>query len=291
MEIIIGKTAGFCHGIINAVKKAKELLNENEEVLCSGELAHNRQVMEELEKNGLRVIDSIYDVKKDQKLVIRPHGAKKETYDIASKNNIKLIDLTCVKVLTVHDIAKDYAHKPNYIFLLGEKNHPETDGTYSFCGKNSCIIEEVEEIESAMRLFHQSRLKKILIIAQTTFSMEKFDHIVKIIQDQLKQYNGVEIEINKTICNATRLRQQETSKIAKNVDMMIVIGGKNSSNTRKLYEISKNNCENVIFIQTRKDIIKKDIMGYSKIGIMAGASTPKESIDGVIEFIQEEYKN
>ncbi len=197
---------------------------------------------------------------------------------------LKIIDLTCPKVLKIHNIAKEYASKGYYIFLIGNKLHPETIGTISYCGKDSKIIEKEEDIEFALQEFNNTNIDKLLVIAQTTFSIEKFNKITKIIEEQTKEKN---VEIKKTICDATNQRQLETEKISKEVDLMIIIGGKHSSNTAKLYEISKKYCLKSILVETEKDLEIQDLEKNIKIGIMAGASTPKKSIESVVEKIKQ----
>ncbi len=285
MEIKIGKTSGFCYGVKNAVEKAEaELSHSNETVYCLGELVHNKNVTEKLKKNGLEFIEDIEQTK--GKTIIRAHGVKKEIYQQAQKKNIELVDLTCPNVLKIHNIVQKYALENYYIFVIGERNHPEVIGTYSFCGKNSTIISNIEEVEETIEQLKKSKLKKLLIISQTTFNIKLFEEIVKDIRG--KVYEDVQVEVQCTICNATELRQRETEELSKEVDLMIIVGGKNSSNTNKLYDISCKNCNNVIFAENEKDIEKEKISGFEKIGIMAGASTPKEIIQEIVRLINNE---
>ena len=283
MEIIIGKTAGFCFGVSNAVNKTTRLLAEQaKQMYCLGELVHNKQVTEELQNKGLKIINDIEEAKEN--VIIRSHGVTNEVYEKAENMRLKIIDLTCPKVLKIHNIAKEYASKGYYIFLIGNKLHPETIGTISYCGKDSKIIEKEEDIELALQEFNNTNIDKLLVIAQTTFSIEKFNKITKIIEEQTKEKN---VEIKKTICDATNQRQLETEKISKEVDLMIIIGGKHSSNTTKLYEISKKHCLKSILVETEQDLEVQGLEKNIKIGIMAGASTPKKSIESVVEKIKQ----
>lgn len=293
MEVILGKMAGFCPGVTNAVVKTQKYLDNIEKkqsVYCLGELVHNEQVLDGLNKKGLKIIQNIEDAPDNIDLIIRAHGIPKRTYEIAQSKNIKIIDLTCPKVLNIHKQAQEYKDKGYYIFLISEKRHPETIGTYSFCGENSSIIETKEEVKDAVKKFKETKIPNIAVISQTTFSMSKFDEIVELIKATIpKQTN---IEVNKTICDATRLRQKETKEIASKVELMIIIGGKNSSNTNKLYEISLQQCGNAMLIQTKQDLYINYIQRFKKVGIMAGASTPKEIIDEVVEILKNtETKN
>lgn len=283
MEIIIGKTAGFCYGVKRAVEGAREeIKEEKKEVYCLGEIVHNKQVVKELEKEGIKFIENIEEAK--GKTIIRAHGVPKEEYDRAEKLNIKLIDYTCPNVLKIHEIANRYSEKDYYIFLCGNKKHPENIGTISYCGKAFSIIENENDVHQAIEDFKKSKLQRLLLISQTTYSLEKFYIIEKILNDELEK--NIELVIKNTICKATELRQKETEEISKKVEYMIIIGGENSSNTKKLYEIAKNNCKNCICIETAKDLNLEEIKKYNIIGIMAGASTPQNSIKDVEMLIK-----
>lgn len=281
MEIILGKTAGFCYGVKNAVLNAEEKLKEYKNLYCLGELVHNGQVIKKLENLGLKIIEELDN--SDNKVIIRAHGIAKEIYNKAKQMNIELLDFTCPKVSKIHDIAQEYSDNGYYIFLIGGRKHPETLGTISFCGENSYIIEEEKQIMEGINLLKKSNIKNLLIIVQTTFSIEKFNKFIEIIKENVGE--DIKIDIKNTICSATKIRQEETEKISKDVDCMIIIGGKNSSNTKKLYDIAKRNCINTFIIETKNEIEKKQIENFDKIGIMAGASTPMESINEVIEKI------
>lgn len=281
MEILIGKTAGFCFGVQNAVTKTMEQLNEINSIYCLGELVHNKQVTKELIEKGAKVIDDIEEAK--NKVVIRAHGVPKEIYIKAKKLNLEVIDLTCPKVLNIHKLAEEYANKKYFIILTGSINHPETIGTISFCGDNYCVVEEEKDLEKAIEKFRKSSSNKVLLISQTTYSMEKFGKIIEQLQ---KTIEPEKLEIKNTICSATKRRQEETEKISKQVELMIIVGSKHSSNTTKLYEIAGKYCNNVLFIETAEELDISKINGLERIGIMAGASTPKTSIQKVVEKFQ-----
>lgn len=281
MEIVLGKTAGFCYGVRNAVTKAEEKLKEQKHISCLGELVHNGQVIRKLENLGMNVVDKIEDANK--KVIIRAHGIAKEVYNKAKKLNIEIFDFTCPSVLKIHNIAEEYRDKGYFIFLIGEKKHPETLGTISFCGHDSYLLENKEEIDEAIKELRQSDIKKLFIIVQTTYNLEKFEAIIEEIKNKLN--SEVEIEVKNTICNATKIRQEETSDISKNVQCMIIIGGKNSSNTKKLFDIAKENCDSTFIVETKDELNLDVIKKYDKVGIMAGASTPDESIQDVINYI------
>lgn len=282
MELIVGKTAGFCYGVKRAVDGAKEALKQNKKLYGLGEIVHNQEVVKELQNLGMQFIENIGEA--NGKTIIRAHGIPKQVYEEARQNQIELIDYTCPKVLKVHQIAEEYANKGYYIFLLGNKKHPEIIGTLSYCGENKFVIEKEDDTIKALETFEKSGMKKILVISQTTYSLEKFYIIEEIIKNEIPR--DVEVVVKNTICQATEIRQKETEEMAKKVDAMIVIGGKNSSNTKKLYEIAKQYCKTVLLIENETELVLDNIKSTDKVGIMAGASTPKESIEKVIEELK-----
>ena len=284
MEIILGKSAGFCYGVKRAVDGAKHELKKvkGKAIYCLGEIVHNKQVIKDLEEKGLIFIENIKDAKDET--IVRAHGIKKEIYELAKKTKLTLKDFTCPNVLRIHKIAEEHAKKGYYIFLVGSKNHPENVGTLSFCGDNVAVIETEEDVPSAIEKLKESTIKKLLVILQTTYSVEKFKKIEKLIKEYIP--TNIKLVIKNTICHATELRQKETEDIAKKVDYMIIIGGANSSNTKKLYEIGKANCKNCVCIETADKLDLNTINKYEKVGVMAGASTPQELIEEVVNLIK-----
>lgn len=275
--IEIGKYAGFCGGVNNSVTKAFKLLEENNNLYCLGELVHNSDVIKSLEAKGLTIINSLDEVENNTKVIVRAHGVTKDIYEIASIRNIELFDLTCPKVLKIHEMADEYSNNNYFIILVGNKEHPEVKGTFSFCGDNCCIIEDIDEIDS-LKKSNNTSLNNILIIAQTTFKESLFISIVDKIKESFSKSN---IKVENTICNATHLRQKECEEMAKNKECMIIIGGKNSSNTKKLYEISSKFCKNTFLIENINELDIEKVIVYSEIGIIAGASTPNNIIKEV----------
>lgn len=281
MEIIVGKTSGFCYGVKNAVEGAeKELEKSDKKVYCLGELVHNKTVTDKLEKDGIVFINDIKEA--SGKTIIRAHGVDKNVYTKAKERNIELVDLTCPNVLKIHDVVEKFSDKGYYIFLIGKKEHPEIIGTYSFAGENCTIISNKEEVEMAIKNLEKSKLNNLLIISQTTYNLQVFNEISEKVKKELEN-KDIYIEVKNTICYATELRQKETEKISKEVETMIIVGGKNSSNTTKLYDISKKNCQNVIFVQNADELDVQKVKDLKKVGIMAGASTPQKSVEEIIE--------
>lgn len=281
MEIILGKTAGFCYGVKNAVERAKEDIQPNKTIYCVGELVHNQSVINDLKNRGIKFVDNIEEVK--DKIIIRAHGVPKETYEKLQQKGIEIKDLTCPNVRTTHTLAETYSQKGYFIILMGIKKHPEAIGTISFCGKDSFLLQKKEEIPECLKKIKQSNAKDILIMAQTTYHSKRFDEIVSLLKKELKDKN---VEIRKTICHATEIRQKETIEIAQKVEAMVIIGDKKSSNTRKLYSIAKEYCRKVIFAQNAEELKLEELGKAQKIGIMAGASTPKVDIEEIIKKIR-----
>ena len=288
MEVILGKSAGFCYGVRRAVEGAKEELKKSKgkTVFCLGEIVHNKQVVDNLKNQGMEFIENIKDAK--EKAIIRAHGVERDIYKLAKTMKINIRDFTCPNVLKIHKIADEYRKKGYYIFLIGSKNHPENIGTLSFCGDNVSVIEEKEDVENAIENFYKSGINKLLVILQTTYSVEKFKEIECLLKEELEKNTDKKIKlvIKNTICYATELRQKETEDIAKKVDYMIIIGGKNSSNTKKLYEIGNTYCKNCVCIESPKELDLNLINAFSKVGVMAGASTPQDVIEEVVNLIK-----
>ena len=287
MDIIVGKLSGFCGGVINSVRNTDKLLEDGTKTYCLGELVHNKQVVDKLEKKGLVLVESLDEVEDCSRVIFRAHGVTKEIYEAAREKKLDVIDLTCPNVLRIHEKAIKLVEDGYFIVLVAQKNHPEAIGTISFCGEDSVILEDKNGIEEVIGLFKDSNKDKLAIISQTTYSMVKFEELIEILKDQLNQY---EVKVDNTICSATELRQKETSKLAEEVDAMIIIGGKNSSNTKKLYELASTKCKNTYIVETIDDL-SVDISCYEIIGVMAGASTPKDSIDDVVNYLESVNKS
>ena len=271
MEILIGEHAGFCYGVERAVETAKKEV-ANGKISCLGEIVHNQNVIDSLEKLGVNFIDNIEEAK--EKLLIRAHGVPKTIYEKAKDRNIELIDATCPSVLKIHNIVEEYSKKGYYIILTGKQDHPEVIGIESYCGTKYKIISDKDELLDLFKEIENE--KNILLISQTTYSIKKFDEIEQFLKEKLGSITN--LEIKKTICASTNNRQHEAEKIAKQADAMIVIGDKRSSNTNKLYDVSCKHCKNVLFISDGNELDLNKIKKYQKIGIIAGASTPKEDI-------------
>ena len=275
MEITVAKSAGFCFGVQRAVDSVYKELEENSgKIYTFGPIIHNEQAVEDLNKKGIEVIDTVEQLKeiKEGTVVIRSHGVAKEIYDILEQQKLKMVDATCPFVKKIHNIVLDESNNGKTIIIIGNDNHPEVEGIKGWVNGEVIVINKEEQIEK-LSLPEQT---KACIVSQTTFNHNKFKYLVEIIRKK-----GYDITVVNTICNATHVRQVEAQKISSNVDGMIVIGGKNSSNTQKLYDICRNECENTFYVQTVKDLNLHELKSLKSIGITAGASTPKNIIEEV----------
>ncbi|MFQ9212435.1 MAG: 4-hydroxy-3-methylbut-2-enyl diphosphate reductase [Eubacterium ventriosum] len=275
MEITVARSAGFCFGVQRAVDSVYKELEENSgKIYTFGPIIHNEQVVEDLNKRGIEVIDTVEQLKKIKEgtVVIRSHGVAKEIYDILEQQKLKMVDATCPFVKKIHNIVLDESNNGKTIIIIGNDNHPEVEGIKGWVNGEVIVINKEEQIEK-LSLPEQT---KACIVSQTTFNHNKFKYLVEIIRKK-----GYDITVVNTICNATHVRQVEARKISSKVDGMIVIGGKNSSNTQKLYDICRNECENTFYVQTVKDLNLHELKSLKSIGITAGASTPKNIIEEV----------
>lgn len=271
MEIIVAKSAGFCYGVKRAIDMAEKILNEKDDVYCLGEIVHNKFVIEDLQNKGLKIIKNIEEVPKGKDIVLRAHGVTYQEELICKKNELDSVDTTCPNVEKIHKIVKEYSEKGYKIIIVGDKNHPEVIGTAGWCKSDPIIINEIEEIKKL------DATKKYCLVSQTTTNSMRNAEII----EEVKKYIPNVVIFN-TVCMATETRQKEALELAKICDYMIVIGDKMSSNSNKLYEISKKKCKNTQFIENIDELILNFDINSCKIGITAGASTPQKLIDEVV---------
>ena len=271
MKIILAPNAGFCFGVRRAVDSVYENLNQALPLYTLGPIIHNPSVVEELNKKGVRVAKTIEDVT-EGKVVIRSHGVGKEVYDKIESKGFEYIDATCPYVKRIHKLVEEYHHNGYDIIIIGEENHPEVIGIKGWCNNQAYVVNNIEDVEKL------PEMNKACVVAQTTTARSRWDELVKELKHKVKDLK----EFN-TICYATAQRQKEAESIAKTVDVMLVIGGKNSSNTKKLYNICKSYCEKTFAIETANDIDFSVFDPKDVVGITAGASTPDWIIKEVIE--------
>lgn len=289
MKVKVAETAGFCFGVKRAVNKVYELIDtEQKPIFTLGPIIHNEGVVADLEARGVHVIteadlDSPDDTLQNGTVVIRSHGVGKSIYDKLKEKNISYVDVTCPFVLKIHRIVEKESLAGNHIIIIGDKDHPEVQGICGWCQGPYTVIKNQEEAEA----FVPQKGKKISIVSQTTFNYNKFKDLVEILCKKRYDNNVLNIlNILNTICNATEERQREAKNIAGEVDTMLVVGGRHSSNTQKLFEICKKECENTYYIQTPVDLDSEMFQCSSYVGITAGASTPKKIIEEVQEHVR-----
>lgn len=286
MKVTLAKTAGFCFGVKRAVEMVYTEAQKGKQVYTLGPIIHNEEVVSDLEKKGVKVIseEDLEKMGKDQDVlsgstvVIRSHGVSEAVYRALEEKNCGIVDSTCPFVKKIHDTVRKHAAQGYDIVIIGSREHPEVQGILGWCLGRGTVLENEQEISSYEP---QNDGKKVCVVAQTTFNYKKFKDLVEIISKK-----GYDIIAVNTICNATAERQKEAQELAACSDAMIVIGGKNSSNSRKLYEISKNQCESTYFIQTLEDLDMECVRSSESLGITAGASTPKNIIQEVLEACQ-----
>ena len=285
MKIKVAETAGFCFGVKRAVDKVYQLIEEGTSPIYTlGPIIHNEEVVADLAARGVQVIseDMIPDLHQGT-VVIRSHGVGKHIYQLLEKTDLDYIDVTCPFVLKIHRIVERESTAGKQILIFGDPNHPEVKGICGWCNGPYTVLDSREEAEN----FVPPDGKEICIVAQTTFNYNKFKELVEILSKKRYDNNVLNISnILNTICNATEERQKEAKNIAGEVDTMLVIGGRYSSNTQKLFEICKEECGNTYYIQTPVDLDSEMFQCSSYVGITAGASTPKKIIEEVQEHVR-----
>ena len=275
MEVTVAKTAGFCFGVKRAVEKVYEQIGKTEKPIYTyGPIIHNEQVVGDLQEKGVEVIDTLEELRtiRDAVVVIRSHGVGKDVYDILKENGVEIVDATCPYVKKIHRIVEKQTAEGRRVLIVGSEDHPEVQGIKGWGDERTKVIENMDDF----RRLELPEDEKLCIVSQTTFNYKKFQDLVEIIKK--KEYN---ICISNTICNATEERQNEARRIARRADAMIVIGDSSSSNTRKLYEICKTECQETFYIQTLSGLELDKLKSSDCIGITAGASTPNNIIEEV----------
>lgn len=287
MKVTLAKSAGFCFGVKRAVDTVYEQLeksiSKNQPIYTFGPIIHNEEVVHDLEEKGVTVLESVEEFEERAPqggtVIIRAHGVEKGISGKIKELGYTLVDATCPFVLKIHRLVEKYSTDGAQIVIIGNEKHPEVKGIKSWSlDPHTAVISTPEEAEK----YQAESGKKVCIVAQTTFNYNKFQELVEIINKK-----GYDIIVLNTICNATEERQTEAAKIARDVDAMIVIGGRNSSNTQKLFEICKNECNNTYYIQTVKDLDVTCFESIDNVGITAGASTPNK----IIEEVQKNVRN
>ncbi|MEG0855262.1 MAG: 4-hydroxy-3-methylbut-2-enyl diphosphate reductase [Terrisporobacter sp.] len=279
MEVKIAENAGFCFGVKRAMNMAwDELENKGDsQVYSLGPLIHNKQAVDKYKEKGLIEIDSLDEIPNDRKLIIRSHGVAKKIYTDSQSKNMDIVDTTCPYVKKIHDIVKEFSDKGYKIIIVGNAIHPEIIGINGWCNNEAYVINSEEEINSIS--FNDN--DQYCVVSQTTANLDSFDRIVEKLQSKIEN-----LIVKNTICFATKERQLSAIDLANEVDCMVVIGGKHSSNTQKLVNI----CKDIVptfSIETKEELELEKLKGFKIAGVTAGASTPDWIIDEVIEYLKE----
>ncbi len=274
------KTAGFCFGVKRAVEKVYEQVELGKKnVYTYGPIIHNEEVVSDLEAKGVSVLENRAALEAIEKgtVVIRSHGVPKDIYQLIEEKGLECVDATCPFVRKIHRIVEKESKNGCHIVIIGNDNHPEVEGIKGWCQGPVTVISNEEEAEN-LGIFDE---KKLCIVSQTTFNYNKFKDLVEILEK--KRYDRIVLN---TICSATEERQLEARQIACEADTMIVIGGRHSSNTQKLYEICRKECKNTYYIQTLVDLDTRPFQCIGCVGITAGASTPNNIIEEVQKYVR-----
>ena len=275
MEVIVAKTAGFCFGVERAVNQVyDQIKNENGPIYTLGPIIHNEEVVRDLEEKGVKVLNSENEILTltEGTVIIRSHGVGKHIYDMLKAQGVQIMDATCPFVKKIHRIVQEQNLQGRRVIIIGDETHPEVEGIKGWGDARTMVVKNEEQMEKLPSFTGE----KLCIVSQTTFNYNKFKDLVEKFEKK-----GYDILVLNTICNATQERQVEAERIASQVDAMIVIGGKNSSNTRKLYEICQKECKDTYYIQTLDDLNPESVNSVRSVGITAGASTPKKIIEEV----------
>ncbi len=299
-EIILAKTAGFCFGVERAVEKVYEEAEKGGVIHTYGPIIHNEEVVRDLHDRGVRVIENEEEIDqiKEGTIIIRSHGVSRQIDEKIRGTGLNCVDATCPFVKRIHRIVENKSAEGYHIVIVGNPDHPEVQGIMGWSSTPVTVLRSKEEaadfvrhmkeqgsLASAQKDLPDAPGTKYCVVAQTTFNANKFEEIVAILNET--SYNN--ICCMNTICNATHERQKEAESIARRADLMIVIGGRSSSNSAKLYEICKRECGHTYFIQTWRDL-NLSPTGYEQIiGITAGASTPKKIIEEVLNHVRADF--
>ena len=281
MKVIIASEAGFCFGVKRAIKIINEEIEKGKVPLyVYGELIHNKVVVKNLEKKGVFTINSIDEIEEGSTVVIRTHGISPQEEKELREKGLKIVDTTCPLVKKAQLLVKKIYDEGKTPVIIGKPEHPEVKGEIGYGGPKAIVVSKDEDIpEGGFK-------EEVGIIAQTTFNPEKFKNIVNFIKK-----HSTNALIYDTICYTTVMRQKDTIKLAKESDMMIVLGGKHSSNTRTLYERAKKFQPNTHHIEKASDFNAEILKGINILGISAGASTPDYEIDALVNLIKDSVDN
>lgn len=279
MQVKLAESAGFCFGVKRAVETVYRQIETDKDIYTFGPIIHNGEVVRDLEEKGVRVIESIDEIRtlKSGTIIIRSHGVSRQVQELIEETGLECVDATCPFVKKIHRIVEKESEAGKRIIIIGNDGHPEVEGIKGWCKTPAIVVSGAEELEK----ISLNEGEKACIVSQTTFNNNKFQDLVEIFKKK-----GYDISVVNTICSATEERQDEARRIASTVGAMIVIGGTHSSNTQKLFEICKSECPNTYFIQTLHDLNLDLSESILCVGITAGASTPNNIIEEVQNYVR-----
>lgn len=277
----MAESAGFCFGVKRAVDMVYEEAGKADAVYTYGPIIHNEAVVEDLKAKGVRVIESPDGLESISSgtVIIRSHGVARSLYRLLEQKSLHVVDATCPFVRKIHHIVEEQSKAGRKIVIVGNDKHPEVEGIKGWCRQEAVVIGSCKEAENCEFLPGE----RLCAVSQTTFNYKNFEDIVEILSK--KSYDIIAMN---TICNATEKRQTEAAGLAARSEAMLVIGGKHSSNTQKLYEICKRECEDTYHIQTLDDLDLNLFKSFRSVGITAGASTPNNIIEEVQSYVRVE---
>lgn len=292
-NITVAKTAGFCFGVDRAIKLVYNELSSGNKTATLGEIIHNPSVVKELAEKGVRTLNDVSEALHDETVIIRSHGVSNSIYNELEKRRIRYIDGTCPYVKKIHNIVKEKSESGYEIIIMGNCEHPEVKGIVGNCKSNPIILCDELELNNFLKKIIKNVKKKVAIIAQTTYNISMWDKCMQVLSASC-----CDIEVFNTICTATLNRQNEAVALAENSDIMIIVGGKHSSNTLKLYDICKQHCRYCLHVEDADELRMSDLSGiaantneFINIGITAGASTPAYIIKEVQNQMSEILQN
>ncbi len=285
MNITLAKTAGFCFGVNAAVNTVYDLLREGKKVCTLGPIIHNPQLVADLEEKGVRIVESPKEVTDGETLVIRSHGVEKSVIDLCKNLKVDYVDATCPFVGKIHKIVAEYSMQGYITIIAGDQNHQEVKGIIGHTFGEYYCLADTDELDNLLKNNPTLCDKNVILVSQTTFNSKIWQKV----QKNLKKV-CTNAKIFDTMCNATSMRQEEAHTLSLSSDAVIVIGGRHSSNTAKLYDVCKSNCDKTYLIETAEELPLRDLEDCQNIGVVAGASTPagiiKEAIKTMSENLQ-----
>ncbi len=278
-KIILAQTAGFCMGVSLALRKLDQALEKHrgQNIYTLGPIIHNPQVLEKYASLGVNIIKDIDQPQPQDVVVIRAHGIPLETENILRKRQIQIIDATCPKVKKAQLLIQKHSSLSKHLLLYGEPDHPEVRGLVSYAQGKTYVFDSLENLQK----LNLNSNEHYFLAAQTTQDRKQFYAIKQFVQKKIDPY----LEVLDTICDATKNRQEEAVQIARQVDFMIVVGGKNSGNTRRLAKVAQDQGITCMHIETKEELNPLELAKHAKIGLTAGASTPDFIIQDIYNFL------